>query len=69
VCGILRIGTMEYSFDTIETNGPGGVQIGVWQKVTAARMCEAEIDSDCRFYSSPEEWRNNLLNSKEILSE
>jgi hypothetical protein len=34
---------MEYSFDTIETSGPGGAEIGVWKKVTAANMCEAEI--------------------------
>ncbi|HEX2631008.1 MAG TPA: hypothetical protein VHM26_18455 [Chitinophagaceae bacterium] len=34
---------MEYSFDTIETNGPGGSEIGTWQKVTTAKMCEAEI--------------------------
>jgi hypothetical protein len=34
---------MEYSFDVIETNGPGGSEIGVWKKVTAAQMCEAEI--------------------------
>ena len=34
---------MEYSFDTIETTGPAGAEIGVWQKVIASRMCEAEI--------------------------
>jgi hypothetical protein len=34
---------MEYSFDTIETNGPAGAEIGVWKKVTASQMCEAEI--------------------------
>jgi hypothetical protein len=34
---------MEYSFDTIETAGPGGAEIGVWKKVLAADMCDAEI--------------------------
>jgi len=34
---------MEYSFETIETTGPGGVEIGVWKKVLAPQMCEAEI--------------------------
>lgn len=38
---------MEYSFDTIETDGSGAgsTEIGVWKKVTAAQMCEAEIGS------------------------
>ncbi|MDP2338205.1 MAG: hypothetical protein Q8N05_17520 [Bacteroidota bacterium] len=34
---------MEYCFETIETAGPGGADIGVWEKVLAPQMCEAEI--------------------------
>jgi hypothetical protein len=34
---------MEYSFETIETSGAGGVEIGSWKKVMAPQMCEAEI--------------------------
>lgn len=34
---------LEYSFETIETDGPGGVEIGIWKKVKAPQMCEAEI--------------------------
>jgi hypothetical protein len=34
---------MEYSFETIETNGAGGPEIGVWKKVLASGMCDAEI--------------------------
>lgn len=34
---------MEYSFDTIETAGPGGAEIGVWKKVKAAQMCDVVI--------------------------
>ncbi|MBW8330770.1 MAG: hypothetical protein K0M40_02025 [Prolixibacteraceae bacterium] len=34
---------MEYSFETIETSGPAGVEIGSWKKVMAPQMCEAEI--------------------------
>ena len=34
---------MEYSFDTIETTAPGGAEIGVWQKVKAAQMCDVVI--------------------------
>ncbi|HAQ20754.1 MAG TPA: hypothetical protein DCR40_16210 [Prolixibacteraceae bacterium] len=36
---------MEYSFETIETVGPGGAEIGAWKKVLAPQMCEAEIGS------------------------
>jgi hypothetical protein len=39
----LNSAAMEYSFDTIETNGPGGAEIGVWKKVTAPQMCDVEI--------------------------
>jgi len=34
---------MEYSFETIETTGPGGAEIGVWKKVQASQMCTAVI--------------------------
>lgn len=34
---------MEYSFDTIETNGPGGSHIGSWEKVKAHQTCNAVI--------------------------
>jgi hypothetical protein len=34
---------MEYSFDVVETAGPGGVQLGPWKKVMKEDMCEAEI--------------------------
>ncbi|MDP3642920.1 MAG: hypothetical protein Q8S54_06975 [Bacteroidota bacterium] len=36
---------MEYCFETIETAGPGGADIGGWKKVLAPQMCEAEIGS------------------------
>ena len=44
---------MEYSFDTIETAGPGGAEIGVWKKVTAAGMCEAEIGTFITLTADP----------------
>jgi hypothetical protein len=34
---------MEYSFDTIETTGAGGSEIGTWTKVKAAQICNAVI--------------------------
>ncbi|MEO8962391.1 MAG: hypothetical protein ABI325_10940 [Ginsengibacter sp.] len=34
---------MEYSFDTIETTGPAGTEIGIWKKVLAPQMCDAVI--------------------------
>ncbi|MEP7141756.1 MAG: hypothetical protein ABI707_02740 [Ferruginibacter sp.] len=44
---------MEYSFDTIETTGPGGAEIGVWKKVLAPQMCEAEIGTFFTFTGDP----------------
>lgn len=44
---------MEYSFDTIETNGANGPEIGVWKKVTASQMCEAEIGIFFTFTGDP----------------
>lgn len=34
---------MEYRFETIETAGPGGAEIGTWKEVKPSQMCEAEI--------------------------
>ena len=34
---------LEYSFETIETTGPGGSEIGSWKKVLSPQTCEAEI--------------------------
>ncbi|MEP6728529.1 MAG: hypothetical protein ABJC98_22080, partial [Bacteroidota bacterium] len=45
---------MEYSFDTIETNGPGGAEIGVWKKVLAPQLCEAEIGHFLTFTGNPD---------------
>ncbi len=34
---------LEYSFETIETAGPGGAETGIWKKVKAPQMCNAVI--------------------------
>lgn len=46
---------MEYSFDTIETAsaGTGSAEIGVWKKVLASQMCEAEIGTFFTFTGNP----------------
>jgi hypothetical protein len=44
---------LEYSFETIETNGPGGPEIGTWKKVTSPQMCEAEIGTFFTFTGDP----------------
>lgn len=44
---------MEYSFDTIETTGPGGAEIGTWKKVLGTQMCSAEIGTFFTFTGDP----------------
>lgn len=34
---------LQYRFETIETNGAGGAEIGTWKKVTPSQMCNAVI--------------------------
>ena len=44
---------MEYSFDTIETAGAGGTEIGVWTKVQRAQLGEAEIGTSFVLTGNP----------------
>jgi hypothetical protein len=44
---------MEYRFETIETTGPGGSEIGVWNKVLMPQMCDAEIGTFFTFTGDP----------------
>jgi hypothetical protein len=44
---------MEYSFETIETAGAGGAEIGTWKKVKAADMCDKIIGSFFTLTSDP----------------
>ncbi len=49
---------MEYSFDTIETMGPGGAEMGTWKKVKASQLCNAIIGT---FYTLTGDIFNPIL--------